>query len=137
MSRAALEEAYRRTSYDVRAPEGTIRLRIGERPAMLDALLERHGAETWAFITAWNPGSFRLPRAENERSNRDLQERLLRMGYTAIPGAGTGDDEAWEPEESFFVPGIPRTTALELGRFYRQMAIVAGTRGARVELLWC
>lgn len=136
-TRSELAELYSHTSYCVHAPQGTIRLRIGEQSAALDELLDQHGAVTWAFITAWNPGSMRLPRMENERNNRDLQERLQRMGYQSIPGEGAGDNGLWEPEASFLVPGLPPETALEFGRFYRQVAVVIGSRGSAPEILWC
>lgn len=136
-TRSELKEIYSHTSYNVHAPEGIIRLRVGEHSAALDELLQGRGAPVWAFITAWNPGSMRLPRAENERNNRDLLERLQRMGYEAIPGEGAGDDGSWEPEASFLVPGLPLDAALELGRFYRQMAVLVGTRGSVPKILWC
>lgn len=136
-TRSELQEIYGRTSYNIHAPQGTIRLRIGEPSAALDALLEERGATTWAFITAWNPGSMRLPRMENERNNQDLLERLRRMGYDGIPGEGVGDDGSWEPEASFLVPELPPETALQLGRFYRQAAVVIGSRDLSPKLLWC
>jgi hypothetical protein len=132
-----LAEQYRATSYIVEAPGEAIAIRIGSASPALDALLDGMNATEWAFITAWNPGSMALPPAENERSNNDLRERIGRLGYETLPGAGEGDDGAWPAEKSFFIVGIPLREATELGRFYRQRAIVAGRRGGRAMLIWC
>lgn len=132
-----LAERYRATSYIVEAPGGAITIRIGRPNGELDHLLERMGADEWAFITAWNPNSLLLPPAENDRNNNDLRERLDRMGLRHVSGEGAGDDGEWPPERSFFIPGITRDEAVALGRRYGQRAIVAGRRGGAAELVWC
>ena len=116
----------------VHLPAGTLVLRHGERAAALDALLEP-GASEWAFITAWNPGSRRLSRPENERRQRELV-RSISGRYRLYPGAGGGDasgQEAWPAELSVLVLGIPLEEALGLGRAWGQHAILAGTRDER------
>ena len=128
---------YRATSYIVDAPGGAVAIRIGGSSAPLDAVLDTLGADRWAFVTAWNPGSMRLPEAENRRCNADLLERIGRLGYAALPGRGVGDSGEWPAEESFLIAGIPLDDALALGRFYRQRAIVAGRRGEAAGLFWC
>ncbi len=131
-----LEESYTATTYMVEIPGSPLRLRIGHANAALDELLRRHSATEWAFITAWNPESVRTDDDVNERKNAELLERIAQMGYVALSGAGVGDMEGWA-ERSFFIIGIPQADALELGRSYRQHAIVAGHYGAPPELLWC
>jgi hypothetical protein len=137
MNHDQLAHAYFRTTYIVEAPAGPIRLRIGERNGALDDLLAGSGVREWAFITAWNPGSFKLPPAENARNNADLEMRIGKGGYRFLPGEGVGDDGAWAPERSFLVLGIDQAKALALGRFYRQRAIVVGTAGGPPELIFC
>jgi hypothetical protein len=133
-----LDDHYRNTTYLVHLPpQGSIPVRIGEINDLLDRLLTHLGVREWAFITAWNPGSFILPPLENARNNSDLLERLTKMGYIALPGVGVGDEGDWTPEESFFIPGIARDEAIYLGRFYRQRAIVVGRVGEGAELVWC
>jgi len=131
-----LAEQYSATSYMVEIPGAPLRLRIGQANAALDELLRRHGATTWAFITAWNPQSIPADLRANERDNAALLERIIRMGYPVLPGIGIGDEGGWA-EASFFIIGIPRADALQLGRSYDQRAIVAGEQGAPPELVWC
>jgi hypothetical protein len=137
MNNRELAAAYRATSYIVDAPRGALAIRIGRADPALDALLDGLGADGWAFITAWNPGSMRLPPAENARNNADLLDRIARLGHAVLTGRGVGDDGRWPAEESFFIAGIPAADAVELGRYYRQRAIVVGRRGEAPELAWC
>ena len=137
MHRDELAAHYRATTYRVDTPEGPVALRIGAPSPALDLLLARLGVSAWAFITACNPGSIPRSPEENLRSNADLLERLRRLGYDPLPGAGIGDDGGRPPEPSFFVPGIEADEALRLGRLHRQNAIVVGRAGEAPELLWC
>lgn len=136
-NRAGLEDAFRATSYIVSAPGGPILLRIGEKSPELDRLLAEYRVTEWAFITAYNPGSFQLPPRENERNNADLLERLQQHGYEVVPGEGVGDDGAWPPEQSFLVIGVDHDGAAAFGRWYRQRAVVVGCVGGVVHLIWC
>ena len=132
-----LSDSYRAASYIVDAPDGPITIRVDQPNAGLDELLSASGVTEWAFVTAWNPGSMHLPPAENQRNNSDLLERATSQGYTALTGIGVGDDGEWPPEPSFLILGIPLVAAVELGRFYRQRAIIAGSYGEAPELVWC
>jgi hypothetical protein len=132
-----LAHHYLATSYRVDAPGGPLIIRVGLPDVALDALLDSLGARTWAFITAYNPGSVSFSAGENELNNRDLLGRLRSLGYQPLFGAGIGDDGTWPPEPSFFVAGIGEEDALRLGRRYRQLAVVAGRWGEAPRLLWC
>ena len=101
----------------------------------LDRLLERHGVDRWAFITAWNPKSIELPRQENDRRQAQLLSRLA--NYIVVPGEGVGRDVTWAPEPSLLVLGISRKDAIRLGRAFEQLAIVAGHKGFPARLLPC
>ena len=63
--RAVLEAAYRATAYEALGPGVELDLRVDERSAALDALLTSTGRTSWAFLTAWNPGSQPLAPEEN------------------------------------------------------------------------
>ena len=54
----SLLAAYVRTTYRVDALD--LQIRIGLANANLQQLLTTYGAQTWAFITAWNPKSVLL-----------------------------------------------------------------------------
>jgi hypothetical protein len=129
----ALWEAYRHTTYIV-ALADPIPIRIGWNPRRLRRLLQADNVSTWAFITAWNPGSVALPVAENARRNEALAGDLRR--WTLIEGQGVGDDGT-APEGSFLVLGIGREVAVAAARRYGQLAIVFGTLETGAELVPC
>lgn len=129
-------EATSNTSYwiDVKPP---IILRINEKNPALDALLSKHGVSNWAFVTAFNPASETHPREQNLVLNRKLSERIRLAGYAALEGHDHSDCDAWPDEESFFILGINKDAARELGREFGQVGIVCGRRGEAAELVYC
>jgi hypothetical protein len=129
--------AFLATTYRADLPEGPLDIRIHQRHDRLDALLEDRGQEGWAFLTAWNPGSKDLPRAENEARNADLRRRLQERGLPHYPGRGIPEAGPWTPEESFLVLGLGQEEAVALGRDFEQLAIVVGRRGGQAELVDC
>jgi hypothetical protein len=130
-----LVESYRRTDYVVARPR--IRLRIGARSARLARLLERRCLHSWAFVTAWNPGSFPHPRAANRARDRELRRVLQRRGLTALRATARPRLAGWMNEAGWLVLGIARGEALALGRRFGQVAVVSGTRGRRARLVLC
>lgn len=137
MRAASLAAAYLSTTYRVDAPGGPIQLRVGERCGALDRLLKGRGVRVWAFVTACNPRSRRLPSWRNLARQRQLQALSARLAFRTLPGAGVGDDPAWPPEPSLLIVGIGRARACRLARLFGQNAIVAGRRGRSPELVWC
>jgi hypothetical protein len=133
----SLFEAYRRTTFIAETPRGRLALRIGVRSAHLDALLASVGATTWAYVTAWNPGSVRRSDEENERRQRELAQGVADRGLIAYTGEGIGDDGEWPREPSLLILGIARAQAIQLGRRFGQVAIVYGELGAAAELVFC
>jgi Protein of unknown function (DUF3293)/Methyltransferase domain len=128
-----LVELYEATRYEAHLPQGTVVLRHGEAAPSLDSILESEAPE-WAFITAWNPGSRRLSRPENERRQAALL-RGLSGRYRLFPGKGVGDDGTWPPELSVLVLGIPHREAIELGRAWGQNAVLLGARYAPARVV--
>lgn len=127
-----LISAYLRTRYVVWAPRFTIR--IGERHPGLDAWL---GGKSWAFITAWNPGSQPLPEEENRRRQSELEDVLREGMWKYYPGAGVPEEEGWPAEESFLVAGISLSEALELGKRFGQNAVLWGESGQAAQIFFC
>lgn len=132
---ADLFEAYRRTSFFANTPRGRLCLRIGERSQELDQLLVECGAQSWAYVTAFNPGSIPLDLEENECRQASLEQETARCGYAVFPGEGVGDDGAWLPERSLLIAGIGKADAVVLGRRFGQRAIVYGELGEPSVLL--
>ncbi len=132
----SLRDHYLNTSYRVTGVTPAIDIRIGEARPEIDALLDKHGARSWAFITAWNPGSKKLDAAENQRCQAALEAEVKQVGYVFYRGAGVPDEKDWDPEESLLVIGMNREQAVKLGMKYDQAAIVAGERDALAELIF-
>lgn len=133
----ALERAYRETTYVVFVPGGgAIGLHPGQRSRALDRLLARAGVRSWAFITAWNPGSRPVPAWRNRYRQDRMFHLLLTSGCIVLPGAGIPAGDDWAPEESVLACGLPPGTARRVARAFGQNAIVAGRRGRPAELAW-
>ncbi|EQA45761.1 PF11697 family protein [Leptospira broomii serovar Hurstbridge str. 5399] len=96
----------------------------------LDLLLTKKGVSSWAFLTAWNPGSRIFSSEENRRRNQSLKNKL--SDYTLLDGAGKRGD--WL-EESFLVLGLSSNAALELAEDYEQNAVLVGSVGQTSSLL--
>lgn len=109
----------------------------GSTSVRLDALLQRHGADHWAFLTAWNPASVALSREQNDKRQHELERHTAAAGYTLLRGEGVGEDPQQPREESFLILGMNRRHAVATGRLFGQLAIVAGRRGTPARLLPC
>jgi len=132
-----LLEAYRRTTFLADTPRARLALRVGQRSAQLDDLLATHDVTSWAYVTAFNPGSQLLPVEENLPRHRELERLVASLGYESYPGEGVGDDGQWPPEASFLVLGIARNDAARLGQRFGQIAVVYGELGQTAELVVC
>lgn len=131
---AALQAAYRATTYRVWLPEGAVDLRVGEACPALAAYVAARGGRAWMVVTASNPASEPLGEAANLARQRALAAENL------------ADDGQWPAEAGFFVtaPVLDRELALALGRHMGQNAVLfgvaqgdAGTPDTTPELLWC
>ncbi|MCC7423339.1 MAG: DUF3293 domain-containing protein [Planctomycetaceae bacterium] len=131
----AVWEAYRRTTYRVKAGERTYALRVGERHPEFDAWLASQGTRCWAFVTAWNPRSRVLGEEENRERHAALRRMVDERGWLSWPGEGVGEDPSWVPEASLLVAGINREEGKALGRAFEQNAIVWGKVGGLAELV--
>jgi hypothetical protein len=130
-----LFKAYAETSFVIDAPGGEIHLRIGQHNPRADALLKTYRVTEAAFITAWNPGPVRLSNEENDQRQHSLERQIQSAGFQFLRGRGIGTDPSWTPEESAFVPGIPRSLAVALSSQFGQLAIVWHEAGEASVLL--
>jgi hypothetical protein len=110
-------------------------IRIGQHLEAVDQICQDHGHQTWLFITAYNPRSRLLTEEENRHRNEELRQMLIERGYFFTEGEGQCEDPAWKPEKSFFVPGVTRQVAIDLGQLFNQNAVVFGVVGGPAELL--
>ena len=119
-----LVTAYRATEYRVTSSTHPFVLRIGRRSEDLADLFVQTGKTGATFITAENPFSQTSTMQENAANQACLHHDLSAAGATILEGSGQGEDPAWPAEASYLAIGISREQACELGRKYRQNAIV-------------
>ncbi|HKR76833.1 MAG TPA: DUF3293 domain-containing protein [Rhodanobacter sp.] len=127
-----LLEAFRSTTYHVCLD--TVRWAIIRvdlpLPAPLAAVV---GAQSWAFVTAWNPQARRRPPAENEAAQRELLASLEQQaGAHVYPAIGVGTSGWSEP--SLFVTGAGVEALDQLTRVHGQLAYVHGTADGHATL---
>ena len=127
---------YESSDYFVLDDRREVRFRVGSRSARLAALLDRFGARRWAFLTAWNPGSRPLSRADNDTRQNALLDRLMTDGYRVVNAEGRSADGSW-CEESVFALDIPESAACAIGRDFGQLTIVVGSGGDLARLVSC
>lgn len=132
-----LEQAYRNTDYivqDESFPISSFVINIDQlHPELYNHI---NPLETWTYITAYNPYSKELSDNENESRNSLLKKDLKELGLLVYEGFGRSKnpDFPWQ-EKSFFVPGISRAAAINLGTKYEQNAIVFGEHKGPAELI--
>lgn len=137
-----MDAAYRATTYTVYLPSGNggtknMELRVGHHSAALDQLLGHLHCEEWAFISAANPGSRRLPEAVNAERHRQLHDTVRRLNLPYFAGSGIPDSPDWPAEPSLMVLGVSLKQAQNIASRFGQRAILAGTRGSAPTLHYC
>lgn len=131
----ALLDAYHTTRYVAYDGDVPIACTVGAPQPAMAALLALHGAAGGVFITAWNPRSEPLTRAENEAAHRRLAAEIAALGLPALPHRGFGEDPAWAPEEGLLVLGLDVAAALELAEAHGQNAIATVEAGGSVTVV--
>jgi hypothetical protein len=134
-----MDAAYRATTYTVYLPSGNgetknLELRVGHHSAALDQLLDHHHCDEWAFISAANPGSRRLPEAVNAERYRQLHDTVCQLNLPYFAGSGIPDMPGWPAEPSLMVLGISLNQAQNIASHFGQRAILAGIRGSTPTL---
>jgi hypothetical protein len=128
--------AYEATDYVAFVSGQEITVRLGYRSRDLDRVMIRFGVGVAALITAFNPYSINVGRWRNLRANQMLRAALRQCGYKHFEGEGRGASADWPPEPSYLVLGIERAKAIQLGRRFRQNALVYFRMGRRAELVF-
>ena len=123
--------AYKNTRYYVFNTGITIC--IDENNVLLDALLSKQDAKSWAYITAYNPFSQTFTDEANDARHRLLLQSVA--AFSSFEGEGKGADESWPPEKSLLILGITKEQAIAIGNEYEQNAIVYGEAGQAAQLL--
>lgn len=136
LSSLKLDRAYRATTYRVFLPGGVADIRIGEANARLKTWLAAEAAESWAILTAYNPGSQLQESALNAERQSELECALLEQGYLTFAGENRADEGGWPDEESCLVVDISMKNSMALAGRFRQNALVFGKKDGIAHLLW-
>lgn len=134
---ASLDAPFRNTAYIVHLKHANIVLRIGEHNQQLDALLEEKGCDTWAWVTAANPGARKVSEKLNAARYRELLHLANRNKLAYLAADAVPDSPGWPIEPGLFLLGIALEDALETGRRFCQLAIVAGSLNHAPALHYC
>lgn len=130
----ALLAAYRATEYRVRLARGGHAVIHIDRP-LPPELRSLAQALPWGFITAWNPRSKSISRADNRLAQWALLAHLRALPETVAirPGAGVAGDGRWQ-EPSFWVIG-PTTASFDaLAHRFDQWGYVHGVGASPAQL---
>lgn len=119
-----LVAAYQAAEYCVNAGLATFSFHVQTHSPGLARLLQETQQHCAVFITAHNPFSEPLSKAENQAANAQLRQRLVELTSHLYPAAGTDPGGEWPPEPGYLALGVPLAAAQQLGREFRQNAIV-------------
>lgn len=128
-------KAYETTIYRVRIGPKAMTLRIGRHSPELAQLYEQHGSACAVFITAFNPFGRKQGDNANEGAHARLGKQLRADSNHVVEGEGSDPSGKWRPEKSYLAFGIDADAARELGRRFKQDAVVWIGREAIPQLL--
>lgn len=131
-----LEAAYLATTYRVFLPGGVADLRIGQPNEMLHCWLETADCQSFAIISAYNPGGEPRDAGKNAERQSQLECDLLEGNYEPYAGENVPDDPNAPTEETCFVPDITCEDACALAEDFGQNAIVWAAEDGLPKLVW-
>ncbi len=127
-------EAYLDTHYRVGVGPDTFVLRVGQHSPALALRYAVIGSDCAVFITAFNPLGQKQDDAANEAAHERLREQLGGPSNRVIEGVGADPTDNWK-EKSYLAFGIDAEAARELGRRFKQDAVVWIGKDAIPQLL--
>ena len=130
-----LESAYREADYCVHIGAQELVLKIGTHDPATDRLLAEHNVAEAAFITASNPGSRKLGRAQNAERHEGLRVMVDTLGLAYLEGEGRDSHGEWGGEASLLVFGINESAARKLAANFGQNVLVYVQVGAAPRLV--
>lgn len=123
----SLIQAYLAASYHVDA-EPPFTLKVGVFSDPLARLLQRHPCDCAAYLTACNPLSQDVGKAENAARQAGLRRELKARSLQFIDGVGLDSQreaaQKWPGEASFLVFGLSLEASRALARKHEQNALI-------------
>jgi hypothetical protein len=132
---ASLRAAFAATDYLVDTGHGPVRVRVGERHEQLDSRL---GGESWAIVTAFNPGARRSSASANDHADQALASRLAARSPQVLLRSRHVDPAGdWPVEWGWLFAPAQADEADRIGRAFGQAAIVHALAGEPATLRFC
>ncbi|QWD60753.1 DUF3293 domain-containing protein [Polynucleobacter sp. MWH-UH35A] len=130
-----LASAYLDACYVVHSENGGTVIRVDQVNPNLARLMKKHGVNSAAFLTAFNPYSQPATEAENISNQNSLLADIGALGLKSVLGEGSDPRKIWPSERSVLALGISLQDAERLADRYQQNAFlwIAGDEGS-VEL---
>ena len=119
-----LASAYLDTIYVFDDENEEIVIRVGKASPDLARLMKKHGVNSAAFLTAFNPYSVPSTTAENISNQNRLIADIHTLGLETISGKGIDPFDVWPSENSVLALGISLQDAECLADQYRQNAFL-------------
>jgi len=116
--------AYQNTHYVVHDANGDFVLKVNQRSLALNNLYQKHGVNSAAFISAYNPYSQITSAESNAKAHAELCKILSNTSYIIYQGLGVDPTQKWESEKSLLLMGISLSKACQLGVDVKQNAIL-------------
>ncbi|MFT3762749.1 MAG: DUF3293 domain-containing protein [Pseudoxanthomonas sp.] len=114
---ASLADEYARSHYFVAIGKREWLFQVGQDASDIERQLI---ADSYLFITAWNPASRILAAAENRAAGERLQARVSAAGYAASPALGC-DADGGGIERGLLVLDAPLAAADAMAREFGQL----------------
>ena len=127
-----ISNAYFSTDYRVFTQSGILHLHAQGDSVELKQLLAKHGVQSAAFITAYNPKSQPTSRDENELRQVQLVQEVAPY-WQYLEGEGADKNGEWPPEPSLLILGISLVEARKLARKYCQYAFLFSNENGRTK----
>ena len=118
-----LINAYKKTNYEV-FTEQPFTLNIDIFSERLSLIYKENSVETACFITAYNPFSEKLTLEDNKAVQEKLLQNIIHSGNQFFEGIGVDPKGEWKGEPSFLILGISKEEAIEIGKQFKQNALV-------------
>lgn len=126
--------AYSDADYVVECDSYSFVMRIGSHSQEMDDILQQHAATTMAIISAFNPLSNPTDEMINIQNTEKLGNELRQRFISFKQGLSKSTHGEW-PEKNFIVIDIDLDTAKEIGKHYKQNAIVFYEKGGVAKLI--
>lgn len=127
-------QAYLQAEYRIHA-DPPFSLHVGQQSQALLALYAATGTTNAVFITPYNPLGHLLSKHENQLRLIELKSGLDAQSIMHIPAEGLDPQGEWPPEKGALMLDVTPEQAREVGRKFRQNAVLWCNEAGYVRLV--